>query len=61
MVNNLSPKPQDIAIDLAAFAGARPVDLFTGQELPALNGPLRLALGPYEFRWLRLSASPNKG
>jgi maltose alpha-D-glucosyltransferase/alpha-amylase len=61
VANNLSDRSQDIAIDLATFTGARPTDLFTGQELSSLNGPLRLALAPHEYRWLRLSPSSNKG
>ena len=55
VVNNLSPEPQQVEIDLAAFAGARPVDLFTGQALaPVAEVPYRMTLGRYGYRWLRL-------
>ena len=55
VVNNLSPEPQQVEIDLAAFAGARPVDLFTGQAMPLVTEEAyRVALGRYDYRWLRL-------
>ena len=55
VVNNLSPEPQQVALDLAAFAGARPVDLFTGQAMPLVTEEAyRVALGRYDYRWLRL-------
>ena len=55
VVNNLSPEPQQVALDLAAFAGARPVDLFTGQAFAPVGGqPYRLEMPRYEYRWLRL-------
>ena len=55
VVNNLSSEPQQVEIDLAAFAGARPVDLFTGQALAQVTEvPYQVALGRYGYRWLRL-------
>ena len=55
VVNNLAEEPQTCEIDLAAFAGAEPVDLFSGQALPAVKtAPYRLELPRYGYRWLRL-------
>ena len=55
VVNNLSSEPQQIDLDLAAFAWAQPVDLFTGQALAPVGGqPYRLELPRHAYRWLRL-------
>jgi maltose alpha-D-glucosyltransferase/alpha-amylase len=55
VVNNLSPQPQQVDLNLPAFAGARQVDLFTGQALAPVGGqPYRLELPRYGYRWLRL-------
>ena len=54
-VHNLSAEGQTVHLDLAPFAGTRPSDLLTGERLPPVaEGAYRLALGRYEFRWLRL-------
>jgi maltose alpha-D-glucosyltransferase/alpha-amylase len=54
-VNNLSSEPQMVDFDLAAWAGAKPVDLFTGQGTPPLTTDLqRFELHRYEYRWLQL-------
>jgi maltose alpha-D-glucosyltransferase/alpha-amylase len=54
-VNNLSAAPHTVSLDLADWAGVRPLDLFGGVELaPIASQPLRLELGRYEYRWLRL-------
>ncbi len=54
-VNNLSPEGQTIELDLAEFAGTRPTDLLSGEGLPPVsNGPYRLTMGRYEYRWLGL-------
>ena len=59
VVNNLSPEPQQVEIDLAAFAGARPVDLFTGQALaPVSRGSLPDDVGTL---WIPLAALALKG
>ena len=58
IVQNLSAEPQTVALDLAAFAAARPADLFGGPALPPIGPePYPLTLGRYQFRWLDLS--PN--
>ena len=55
VVNNLSSESQQVDLDLAAFAGARPVDLFTGQALTQVtDDPYQVALGRYGYHWLRL-------
>jgi len=55
-INNLSTEPQTVALDLAAYAGATPVDLFTGERLPTVTAtPWSLALGPSGYRWLSLA------
>ena len=55
VVNNLSSEPQQVDLDLTAFAGARPVDLFTGQVLAQVTEvPYRVVLGRYGYSWLRL-------
>jgi maltose alpha-D-glucosyltransferase/alpha-amylase len=54
-VNNLSADRQTVALDLAAYAGAQPVDLYSGENLPpASRVPYELALSRYGYRWLRL-------
>jgi maltose alpha-D-glucosyltransferase/alpha-amylase len=54
-INNLSAKPQGVELNLAAFAGVEPVDLFTGQTLPPVSTePYPLQLSRYEYRWLQL-------
>jgi maltose alpha-D-glucosyltransferase/alpha-amylase len=54
-VNNLSAAPHTVSLDLADWAGVRPLDLFGRMELPPIaSQPLRLELGRYEYRWLRL-------
>jgi maltose alpha-D-glucosyltransferase/alpha-amylase len=53
--NNLSAEAEQVGLDLAAFAGARPVDLFTGQALPPVTeAPYPITLGRYGYTWLRL-------
>ena len=54
-VHNLADRPQVAHLDLAAFAGVRPLDLFSGEVLPAVTDvPYRLELPRYGYRWLRL-------
>jgi maltose alpha-D-glucosyltransferase/alpha-amylase len=54
-VNNLSAVPQTVSLDLADWAGVRPLDLYGGEEMPPIaSGALPLELARYEYRWLRL-------
>ncbi len=56
VVNNLADEAQTCDLDLAASVGARPVDMFTGEALPAVtDAPYRLELPRYGYRWLRLT------
>ena len=55
VANNLSDEAQAVELDLAAFAGAQPVDLFTGESLAVVTAAVyRLELPRYGYRWLRL-------
>ncbi len=54
-VNNLTPQPQAVELDLAALAGRTPVDLFTGEQLAAVTAsPWQISLPADGYRWLRL-------
>jgi maltose alpha-D-glucosyltransferase/alpha-amylase len=54
-LHNLSPDEVEFELDLAGYAGAGPTDLLDGEQLaPVDEGPYRLALGRYGYRWLRL-------
>jgi maltose alpha-D-glucosyltransferase/alpha-amylase len=65
VANNLSSEPREAVLTLpvlpvahgpgASLDGREPVDLFTGQALPPIAGPLRLSLEPYGYRWLALA------
>ncbi|HEV8631837.1 MAG TPA: maltose alpha-D-glucosyltransferase [Thermoanaerobaculia bacterium] len=55
---NLSRFVQHVELDLAAFAGAQPVELMGRCRLPRLTErPLPLILGPHGFYWFELEAS----
>jgi maltose alpha-D-glucosyltransferase/alpha-amylase len=54
VVNNLSPEPQSVELDLGDYAGRVPVDLVSGETLPGIEGTYTLELPRYGFRWLRL-------
>jgi maltose alpha-D-glucosyltransferase/alpha-amylase len=55
VANNLSAEPQEVALDLAAYAGRRPFDLFSEDELPVVvPSSYRLRLDGYGYRWLKL-------
>ncbi|MGI9189984.1 MAG: alpha-glucosidase C-terminal domain-containing protein, partial [Longimicrobiaceae bacterium] len=55
LVHNLSGSAQAVRLDLAEFAGARPVELLGGTEfLPVDETPYALTLSPYGFFWFSL-------
>jgi maltose alpha-D-glucosyltransferase/alpha-amylase len=55
VINNLSSKPQNVQMDLAAFAGVQPRDLFATEQVhPIGRVPYRLALERYQYLWLSL-------
>ncbi|MBN9494931.1 putative maltokinase, partial [bacterium] len=55
VVANLSRFVQGVHLNLSAFAGAVPAELFGGTRLPALgDAPYFLTLGPHTFFWFVL-------
>jgi maltose alpha-D-glucosyltransferase/alpha-amylase len=54
-INNLSSQAQSLTLDLTAYAGSRPIDLLSGEDLPAVTAQAYpLELKRHEYRWLRL-------
>ena len=54
-VNNLSSERQTVDLDLAAWAGSKAVDLFTGQECACVTAGLhRFELRRYQYYWVQL-------
>lgn len=55
VVANLSRFVQGVELDLAAFKGMMPVELFGQVEFPAVTErPYFITLGPHSFYWFRL-------
>ncbi|HUG05194.1 MAG TPA: maltose alpha-D-glucosyltransferase [Candidatus Limnocylindria bacterium] len=55
VVANLSRFAQPVSLDLAAFRGTVPVELFGQTPFPAVDdAPYRLTLGPHSFYWFVL-------
>jgi maltose alpha-D-glucosyltransferase/alpha-amylase len=55
VVANLSRYVQWTSLDLSAFKGMMPVELFGSVEFPAIDGPIYpLTFGPHSFYWFRL-------
>jgi maltose alpha-D-glucosyltransferase / alpha-amylase len=62
VVANLSRFSQHVDLDLSAFRGMTPVELFGQTRFPPVgDSAYRLALGPYGFYWLRLVAAAAAG
>ena len=58
IVNNLSRFVQPVQLDLSAFAGFVPVELFGETVFPRITeSPYFLSLGPHTFYWFRLERS----
>jgi maltose alpha-D-glucosyltransferase/alpha-amylase len=56
VVANLSRYSQTVRMDLSAFAGWTPRDVFSGTVLPAIGAePYPMLLGFHDYFWLRLS------
>jgi maltose alpha-D-glucosyltransferase/alpha-amylase len=54
-VNNLSGTAQAVELDLGAFAGAIPVEMFGRSVFPRIREqPYVLTLGPFDFFWFKL-------
>jgi maltose alpha-D-glucosyltransferase/alpha-amylase len=57
VVANLSRFPQPVELDLAAFQGLTPVELFGRTEFPTVEQrPYFLSMGPHSFYWFSLEA-----
>jgi maltose alpha-D-glucosyltransferase/alpha-amylase len=55
VVNNLSGSAQAVELDLAAHAGALPIEMFGNSLFPRIRErPYVLTLGPYDFFWFKL-------
>ena len=58
-VANLARTLQPVELDLAAFKGMTPVEMFGLTEFPRIGDlPYFLTLAPYHFYWFRLQQSP---
>src|SRR5262245_37993940 len=54
-VANLSRFAQPVELDLSAFAGMKPIEMFGYSEFPTLGtAPYQLSLNPYGFYWFEL-------
>jgi maltose alpha-D-glucosyltransferase/alpha-amylase len=61
VVCNLSRFAQPAELELGAFEGQSPVELFGNTPFPAIRaGTYQLALGPYMFLWFRLEKAAPK-
>jgi maltose alpha-D-glucosyltransferase/alpha-amylase len=59
IVNNLSRFPQAVELDLAAYRGMIPVEMFGKAPFPAITDrPYVVTLGPHGFYWLLLEKGP---
>jgi maltose alpha-D-glucosyltransferase/alpha-amylase len=55
VVANLSRFSQYVELDLSAYRGTTPVELYGGTEFPRIGDlPYLLTLGPYGFQWFSL-------
>ncbi len=60
VVANLSRFVQTVELDLAAFNGMVPVEIFGRTTFPAISeSPYFLSLGPHSFYWFTLQLQPN--
>jgi len=59
VVANLSRHPQFAELDLTAFAGKTPVEMFSRNRFPTITDrPYVLSFGPHLFLWFALEAAP---
>jgi maltose alpha-D-glucosyltransferase/alpha-amylase len=55
VVVSLSHYNQPVSLDLSAFAGNIPIDIFSGKDFPRISAaPYQMTLGPYDFFWMDL-------
>jgi maltose alpha-D-glucosyltransferase / alpha-amylase len=61
VVANLSRFPQPVELDLAAFKGRTPGELFGRTSFPAISElPYFLTVGPHGFYWFSLEPQPSR-
>jgi maltose alpha-D-glucosyltransferase/alpha-amylase len=62
VVANLSRFVQHVTLDLSAYRGCVPVELFGRIEFPRVGeGPYFLSFGPHSFYWFWLESGPSEG
>jgi maltose alpha-D-glucosyltransferase/alpha-amylase len=62
VVANLSRYPQYVDLDLAAYDGLVPVEMFGNIRFPVISrAPYLMTLAPYSFFWLRLVPAAELG
>jgi maltose alpha-D-glucosyltransferase/alpha-amylase len=55
VVNNLSPNAQPAELELPAYQGSVPIEMFGSHPFPPIGAkPYFLSLGPHSFYWFRL-------
>jgi maltose alpha-D-glucosyltransferase/alpha-amylase len=55
LVHNLASTAQSVELDLSAYEGAIPIEMFGGSVFPRIGlAPYVLTLGPYDVFWFRL-------
>jgi maltose alpha-D-glucosyltransferase / alpha-amylase len=60
VVANLSRFVQAVELDLSAFKGMKPIEIFGRSEFPAIgDAPYFLSLGPHSFLWFTLQQQPS--
>jgi maltose alpha-D-glucosyltransferase / alpha-amylase len=58
---NLSRFAQPVELDLSAFAGRRPVEVFSQNKFPAIkSGPTLFTLAPHDHYWLSLKPQADR-
>lgn len=57
-INNLSPEPQHVTLDLSPFAGLIPYDLLRDDDHDMIgDGPFEVEVAGHGFLWLRIMAN----
>lgn len=61
VLNNLSDSTESVTVDLAAYYGWTPVEMFSEVSFPKISRtPYHFAISPYGFFWLRLSPNTSE-
>ncbi|NJL01829.1 MAG: maltose alpha-D-glucosyltransferase [Spirulinaceae cyanobacterium SM2_1_0] len=62
VIANLSRFPQAVELDLSAFQGMVPVEIFGRTKFPAIKGdPYFISIGPHAFYWFTLEVKTDLG